>query len=175
MSGGRTLGLALEVPEPLRSRVDAARAGFEPGAGRMPAHVTLVAPFDADEDALADIEGHCLRVAAAQAPFRLVVAGTATFRPVSPVAYLAIEEGAGECAALAAALATGPLAIPQRFAYHPHVTIAHVDDDTVLEAAMTAFAAERAAFDVREAVLWEHRAMGWVPVLRCPLGGQRAE
>lgn len=171
MSVGRTLGLALEIPEPLRSRVDAARARYEPDADRMPAHITLIAPFDADDDALPDIEAHCVRAAASCAPFGMVVAGTATFRPVSPVTFLGLEQGAKECAALAAALATGPLAFPARFPYHPHVTLAHVDDDALLDAAAAEFAAERYAFEVREAVLWEHAATGWVPLRRCRLNG----
>ena len=39
-------------------------------------------------------------VAARRRPFRLTLRGTGTFRPVSPVVYLRVDEGWDECVGL---------------------------------------------------------------------------
>lgn len=172
---GRTLGLSIQVPPPFGDLVDTARAGYEPGHHRMPAHITLIAPFDADDDVVPDILGHCHRVAAAHEPFTVALRGSATFAPVSPVAFVEVAEGARECGSLAADLATGPLAFPARFAYHPHVTIAHADDPDVIARAMADFADASAAFEVTALRVSEHLDGGWVPIVDVPLGAQRSE
>ena len=55
----------------------------------------------------------------------VTIAGTGTFRPVSPVVYINVEEGFDSCVDLHEKLQTGPLQRDLPFSYHPHVTIAH--------------------------------------------------
>ena len=172
---GRTLGLSIHVPSPFGEVVDAARSGYEPGHHRMPAHITLIAPFDADADIVEDVIEHCRGVAARHVPFTVVLAGTATFAPISPVVYLPVVEGASACAALAADLATGPLAFPARFPYHPHVTIAHTDDRDVLERALADFADTHASFVAGAIRVSEHVDAVWIPLVELPLADQRSE
>lgn len=167
---GRTLGLAIEVPPPFGTRVDEARAGYEPGHHRMPAHITLIPPFDADDEAVLAVRQHCEGVARAHVPFEVRLRGTGSFRPASPVAYVDVTGGADACAALEAALRTGPLAFESRFAYHAHVTLAHADDDAVLDRALADFADAQASFAVTAFRLYEHRDGTWVPIGEHRLG-----
>ena len=51
--------------------------------------------------------------------------GTGTFRPVSPVVFVPLVQGIGECERLEARCASGPLDRELPFPYHPHVTVAH--------------------------------------------------
>ena len=167
---GRTLGIAIEVPAPLGERIDEARRGYEPGHHRMPAHITLIPPFDADEDAVLGIRQHLAAVARQQAPFTIAIAGVGTFLPTSPVVFAQVSEGADACERLAAALRTGPLAIESRFAYHPHVTLAHTEDEAVLAQAQADFADAAAVFAVSSFRLYEHRSQAWVPIGEHALG-----
>lgn len=169
---GRTLGIAIEVPAPLGERIDEARRGYEPGHHRMPAHITLIPPFDADEDAVLVIRQHLAAVAAAHAPFTIGIDGVGSFLPTTPVVFAEVGQGAAECAALAAALRTGPLAIESRFAYHPHVTLAHTEDEAVLARAQADFADVAARFTVGAFRLYEHRPQAWVPIGEHMLAGR---
>ena len=161
---GRTLGVAIEVPAPFGALVDEARHRFEPGHHRMPVHITLIPPFDADEEAVLAIRQHCQFVAQQHQAFTVTLSGAGSFQPQSPVVFVPVAQGEAECAALEGELRTGPLAIGSRFPYHPHVTLAQVDDDAVLELALAEFAGSRAEFVVEEFRLYEHRADAWVPI-----------
>lgn len=168
---GRTLGIAIEVPAPLGERIDAARRGYEPGHHRMPAHITLIPPFDADEDAVLGVRQHLAAVAGQHAPFTIAIAGVGTFLPTSPVVFARVSAGTEQCERLASAIRTGPLAIESRFAYHPHVTLAHTDDEAVLAQAQADFADAAASFAVTSFRLYEHRTDAWVPIGEHVLGG----
>lgn len=161
---GRTLGIAIEVPPPFGAKVDEARRAYEPGHHRMPAHITLVPPFDADEDAVLAVRQHLEAVSGAFAPFTVTVAGVGDFLPLSPVVFAELARGGQQCAALAAAILTGPLAIDSRFPYHAHVTLAQTEDAAVLEQARVDFAEARASFEVAAFRLYEHRTDAWVPI-----------
>ena len=60
-----------------------------------------------------------------QSPFTVTISGTGSFRPVSPVVFIKVEDGFDECVELHGKLQQGPLHRDLPFAYHPHVTIAH--------------------------------------------------
>ena len=66
--------------------------------------------------------------------------GADTFRPVSPVVFLPLAEGARRVSKLAAEVRTGPLDVELMFPYHPHVTVAHNVSDPALDAAAAKFA-----------------------------------
>src|SRR4051794_15445184 len=97
-------------------------------AEAIPTHVTLVPPTDV-ADSLDKVERHLADIASATKPFRLHLRGTATFRPTSPVVFIAISEGIANCEVLAGAARQGPLEQELTFPYHPHVTVAHDIDD----------------------------------------------
>ena len=63
----------------------------------MPAHVTILAPIDVDDDVMDEAIRHLDRVAERTAPFALTLQGTGTFRPVSPVVFVAVAEDISAC------------------------------------------------------------------------------
>ncbi|MFJ1756728.1 2'-5' RNA ligase family protein [Kitasatospora sp. NPDC088134] len=157
--------MSIHVPEPYGSRVQDARAGHgDPQARSIPTHVTLLPPTEADPALLPAVRQHLRAVAAVQRPFRMLLQGSGTFRPVSPVVYIRVEEGAQECRVLEAEVRSGPLARELAFPYHPHVTVAHGLSDRALDAAYEKTRGFRAVFDVAEFVLSRFGADGvWRP------------
>lgn len=126
--GTVTLGVSIAVPEPYGSLLQEQRAGFgDLAAPGIPTHVTLLPPTEVDATALPSIEAHLAAVAAASRPFPMRLAGTGTFRPLSPVVFVQVVEGASACGWLQKRVrdASGPLVRDLQFPYHPHVTVAH--------------------------------------------------
>lgn len=111
------------------------------------------------------------QVAAAHRPFRVRLAGTGTFRPVSPVVFVVVADGEGGCRRLEQALRCGVLASPRRFPYHPHVTIAHDLDDAELDRASADQAGFEATFEVASFTLYVEVEDGWRAVKDFALSG----
>lgn len=171
------IGIAIEVPEPFATQLQAARARFgDPLAGSIPPHVTLLGPTVLDPSELVEARAHLASVAGRSAPFRIHLRGSATFRPVSPVVFVQVVEGIAECEHLESAIRTGPLAQELRFNYHPHVTVAHEVPDAALDAAFDEMAGFEAIFDVSSVSLYEHGDDGvWRPEQVFPLGAGARE
>ncbi|MGP3982038.1 2'-5' RNA ligase family protein [Streptomyces sp. KR80] len=124
--GTVTLGVSIAVPEPYGSMLQERRAGFgDPAAYGIPTHVTLLPPTEVDASILPTFRHHLTRVAAAGRPFRMRLAGTGTFRPLSPVVFVKLAEGIRECTELQERVRSGPVQRELQFPYHPHVTVAH--------------------------------------------------
>jgi 2'-5' RNA ligase len=168
------IGVALAIPEPWAAELQQQRAAFgDAQAAAIPTHITLVPPTEVAAD-LEQIEQHLAKVAAGHAPFRLRLRGTATFRPVSPVVFIAVSEGISACEMLADAARSGPLAQELDFPYHPHVTVAHDLDDAALDHAYDTLASFDCAFDVTDFHLYLHGADGvWRPFRTFDLDGGR--
>lgn len=146
----RVIGVSISVPEPwsgllhdLRIRVgDTAAESVRP-------HLTLLGPTEVpvgDER----IGRHLAAVAAHTAPFTLWLRGTGTFRPVTPVVYVAVAGGGAQCERLAARIRSGPLRCEQRFPYHPHVTVAQEVSPEALDLAYTEMSRFSARFRVEK-------------------------
>ncbi len=161
---GMTLGVAIEIPEPFGPAIDAARLGYEPSMGRMPAHITLLPPVDVDADVLSGVVEHLSRVATSCAPFDVELHGTGTFQPVSPVVFISLSRGISSCERVEALVRSGVLAVESRFPYHPHVTLAHDVSDAVLDRAFDDFTDFRAAFTVTQMHLFRLHDDGWHPL-----------
>lgn len=149
--GQCVIGVTVVLPQPWASQVRMVRLGAgDPLALSIPPHVTLVPPTAVDTGRLDEVRTHVARVAAATTPFLCEVGGADSFRPVSPVAYLAVGGGASELHRLHSALraADGPLAGSLRFPFHPHLTLAHEVDDDALDDALAAGQSIRAQFVV---------------------------
>ncbi|GJF29604.1 phosphoesterase [Kitasatospora sp. NE20-6] len=131
-----TIGVSISVPDPYGTEIQDARAAHgDPRARSIPTHVTLLPPTGVPTALLPEIEAHLVEVAAAHRPFPMLLRGSGTFRPVSPVVFVRVEGGAQECRALEAAVRSGPLARELAFPYHPHVTVAHDLAEEVLDEA----------------------------------------
>lgn len=151
------IGVAITVPEPYGSALQHARAKFgDPLAGDIPPHITLLGPTVVDPAELAEISTHLARVAATTRPFVFHLHGTGSFRPISPVVFVQVGDGAAECARLEAAVRSGPLDQDVRFDYHPHVTVAHEIPEPALDRAYDEMAEFEARFVVSGFQFYEH-------------------
>lgn len=169
--GETIVGVAVAVPEPFRGQLHDARIRFgDPEARNIVPHVTLVGPTPVADDQFDDLDAHLARVAARHHPFRVRLHGTQTFRPVSPVVFVALAEGAAQCTALASALRAGALDVTSQFPYHPHVTVAHDLDHDALDAAQAEMAGYEAAFDVTHLDRFVHDGTAWRPARQFALG-----
>jgi len=167
------LGVALEVPEPLASRIQQARGYLLDQDAHLPPHITLVPPLALDQDQLPAVQAHLAAAVRPHRPFQIRLHSTDTFRPVSPTVFLALQQGAQACAALEADLRTGPLACQTDFDFHPHVTVAHQVDQATLNRAQTALASFDESFVASEVDLWQLQDAGAVTHLaRYCMAGQ---
>ncbi len=132
------VGVLIAIPEPWVTELTEARKEYgDPAAGRVPAHITLIPPTPVERDERKALVTHLRKVASYFGAFRLQVARTGTFLPVSPVAFLNLQKGRDECISLADELRTGPLDFDLRFPYHPHITLAQGVAKTDLKRAAT--------------------------------------
>lgn len=153
----RTIGVSVAIPEPWGRQLQAWRAGFgDPMARAIPTHVTLLPPTEVEESALGEIEAHLRRVAAAERPFPMILRGTGTFRPTSPVVFIQVARGIPDCERLEQAVRSGPLLRGLHFPYHPHVTVAHHLPDAVLDRAFDKLSGYEASFTVDGFSLYQH-------------------
>lgn len=155
------IGVSVLIPEPWGTELVDWRASFgDPLAASVPPHVTLLPPTTVDRGHLDDIRAHLGRVARRLTPFPLRLEGTGTFRPVSPVVFVRLVQGAGGCDRMQRLVRTGPLVRELSFPYHPHVTVAHHVPEDSLDRAMTTLAGFSAQFTVGEFGLFEQGADG---------------
>lgn len=167
------IGVSIAVPDPYGKEIQDARDGFgDPLARSIPTHVTLLPPTEVAEGDLPAVQGHLRAVAAAHRPFRMLLLGSGTFRPVSPVVFVRVEEGMQECRLVEASVRSGPLARELNFPFHPHVTVAHNLPDPVLDRAYLEMKGFRAAFEVPGFSLYRFGADEvWRPLHAYPFGG----
>jgi len=152
---GISIGVILRFPPKIAEELKRWRASFgDPMAATVPAHITLITTTMAQD--WEATRRHVRNVARAQEPFTVTIAGTGSFRPVSPVVFLNVEAGFGECVNLHRQLQTGPLERELPFAFHPHVTVAHDVAPESLDEAETALKNYRASFPVASMGLYEH-------------------
>ncbi|WP_156224219.1 2'-5' RNA ligase family protein [Pseudactinotalea suaedae] len=175
-----SIGVAIPIPAPYsesltRARIDAG----DPEALAIAPHITLMPPSVIEPEQMGEVRAHLRQVATQHAPFVVGLAGTDTFRPISPVVFVAVTEGAEGCAELHGSVVGGPLAQEMRFPYHPHVTIAHDLDDVHLDDAGRSRADFEARFPVAQFALYEYGDDGvWREVeifslVAHDVGGQR--
>ncbi|MGH3370461.1 MAG: 2'-5' RNA ligase family protein [Nocardioidaceae bacterium] len=160
-----TIGVAIAVPEPWGSRLQQYRASLgDASAHGIPTHITLMPPFEIDDQQLPEVEKHLEEAAASRPSFRIHLRSTGTFRPVSPVVFVSVVRGISSCEQLAFAVRSGPLSADLMFPYHPHVTVAHDLDEDLLDRAFDELADFECQFDAEHFQLYVHDpAQGWQP------------
>ena len=170
-----THGVAIAIPEPWAAELSRVRSVVgDPMSDMIPPHVTLLPPTAVAEADLAGFVDHLEEVAASQPPFAMVLSGTASFRPISPVVFVQVSEGISSCERLEAAVRSGPVERDLDFNYHPHVTIAHHLPDAALDEAATLAAGFRASFEVTAFELFAQGADEvWRPQREFRLHGRR--
>jgi 2'-5' RNA ligase len=169
----RTIGVSISVPEPWGSHLQDFRVNNGDAAGSgIPTHITLVPPLEVEAARVPEIEEHLAAIARATAPYRIHLRGSGTFRPVSPVVFLNLVEGISQTEQLALSCRTGPLAAELQYPYHPHVTVAHVDEGDLLDRAFDGMDDFDCAFEAAAIHLYVHDpALGWQPVRDFELTG----
>jgi 2'-5' RNA ligase len=171
-----TFGVAVGIPDPYGAELVDWRKRFgDPGADAIPPHVTLLPPTRLPRHLLPAVVEHLCELAAEAAPFEIHLRGSGTFRPVSPVVFVALVEGISACERLERAVRSGPLARETRFNYHPHVTVGHDLPDAALDEAFEALATYEARFRVDAFTLFEQGGDEvWRPLRDFPLRGPSA-
>jgi 2'-5' RNA ligase len=160
----RVIGVAVAIPEPYASQLQGLRQRFgDPLAGSIPTHVTLLPPTTVDAALLPEIDAHLASVAQESTSFRMVLRGSGTFRPVSPVVFVGLAEGISHCERLENGVRSGVLWRPLHFNYHPHVTVAHDLPDAQLDEAAGELAGYAADFEIDHFTRYEHADGVWVP------------
>jgi len=167
-----TVGVSIAIPEPHGEALREKRRSYgDVMAHRIPSHITLAPPLLIDE---ADIDafGEDLReLAEVFQPFTVSLSGTGTFRPISPVVFVAVSEGIAQIETMAEGVRKAIGAPEPEFPFHPHVTVAHNLDDDALDRAFADLADFRASFLVEAIPLYVDDAeRGWVPTHRFGLG-----
>ena len=165
-------GVAVTIPEPWGAALQA-----RPGLLRRPHGVGHPAARDA---AAADRHRrrHAARVPRAPArghggrrALRMVLSGTGTFRPVSPVVFVQVSPGIAQCEKLESAVRSGPVERRLDFPYHPHVTVAHHLGEDALDRAFADLGDFRCDFRVGSIELYTHDEDGvWRVQQSFPLG-----
>lgn len=160
-----TIGVAIAIPEPWATRLQDYRLGIgDTTAAMIPTHITLIPPTEIDPAAMGAIEEHLQEACAGFPAFDVLLRGTGTFRPVSPVVFVTLAEGIAGCEQLAARVRRGPLDMPLSYPYHPHVTIAHHLDDPTLDRAFEELADFECRFEATGFHLYVHEdTTGWQP------------
>ena len=171
--GGREIGVAIGIPEPYGRELQGWREQLgDPNAKRIVPHVTLLPPTPIDPQTLPAIEEHLRLVAVDEVPFEIILRGSATFQPVSPVVFVPLVQGISECERLEAKVRSGPLDRELRFPYHPHVTVAHDLPPDALRRAFDAVRGYEACFRVWGFTLFEQDVDGtWRPQRDFVFGG----
>ncbi len=169
-----TIGVSIAIPSPHGEMLQAKRASFgDPLADSIPTHITLLPPTEVDDADLDKAVAHLEDVAADGHAFPIVLRGTGTFRPVSPVVFVQVSGGLAECEQLERAVRRGPLTRELDFYYHPHVTVAHHVPDESLDRAFAELADYDCGFEVRAFHLYEHgEDLVWRAVQSFALNGR---
>ncbi|HEY5833490.1 2'-5' RNA ligase family protein [Streptomyces sp.] len=172
--GVTTIGVSLAVPEPYGRLLQEWRAEFgDPAAHAIATHVTLLPPTEVGRGELPAFRRHLARVASRGRPFLMRLQGTDTFRPLSPVVYVRVAEGAPACAELQERVRSGPVERELQFPYHPHVTVAHGIGEAAMDRAqaeLTGFAAQWTAAGF---ALYEQGGDGvWRKLREYPFGAE---
>ncbi len=168
----QTIGVAIPVPEPYGSLLRQKRAEFgDPMARTVPSHVTLIPPTDVTEAELVGVCDALERASATLPPFPMRLRGTATFRPVSPVVFIAVSQGISYTEMLAKSVRSALKVEEPEFPFHPHVTIAHNIDDVGLDRAYDELSGFECQFMVDGFALYQHDDVdGWAPKRTFALG-----
>src|SRR5699024_1937620 len=152
-----TIGVAIAIPEPYGGELRRYRAGFgDPVAQFVPAHVTLLPPTPVEDAELDDIYRKLESDAAEHGRFTMRLRGTGTFRPVSPVVFVAVSEGISNTEVLAKSVRRDLLRSELTFPYHPHVTAAQNLDEGGLAHAFAALSGYECSFAVDSLAVYLH-------------------
>ena len=172
------LGVALLIPPPVATEVDALRRAVgDRDTERIAPHITLVPPVNVRDDEVDGAVRVVAEAATACPPLRLGLGPVTSFAPVSPTLHLAVDGDLDSLHRLRDTVFTGPLERLLTHAFVPHVTLTeaseHIDGAV---AAMSGYHAEVVIERVhllRESRREDDGARIWRPVADAMFGGKR--
>ena len=167
------LGVALLVPVPVATEVDALRraVGID-DITKIPPHITLVPPVNVREDAIDDAVAVLQRAAAAVGPLRLELGPVTSFAPVSPTIHLAVGGDVDALRRLRDAVFVPPLERSLTHDFVPHVTL--VEESDRITETISALRDYRAEVVISSVHLLREQDRTWQPIADAPLGGRAA-
>lgn len=167
-----TVGVSIAVPDPYGEHLREQRRAFgDVLADRIPTHITLAPPLHVEKDGVEAFAEDLRELTEVYEPFQVSLLGTGTFRPISPVVFIAVSEGIAQIEVLAEGVRKAIGAPVPEFPFHPHVTVAHNLEDAALDRAMTELSDFRCSFVVDAIHLYVDDAeRGWVPTHHFGLG-----
>ena len=167
-----TVGISIAVPDPSGELLRDKRRSFgDTMADRIPSHITLAPPLLVEQEDIDGFAADLAELTEVYEPFTVSLLGTGTFRPISPVVFIAVSEGIAQIETLAEGVRKAIGAPVPEFPFHPHVTVAHNLEDAALDRAMTELRDFRASFVVDAIHLYvDDLERGWVPTHRFGLG-----
>ena len=110
------------------------RRELHPDLPHLPAHLTILPPrhlHGNELSALETLEEICGQVE----PFDIALGEAETFVPVTPTIFIRVESGATRMRALHDRLNTNALSSVEEWPYMPHLTIAKLSSETLVEQA----------------------------------------
>jgi len=122
-------GIVLFPSKKLQDIANSYRKRYDPHYALVPPHLTLKAPFEADEKEIGDIVKELRKIAKQVKPFKLSVYKFSSFAPVNNVIYLKVEPNP-ELTKLHELLHQGKFKEKPEYAFVPHITIGqNLSDD----------------------------------------------
>jgi 2'-5' RNA ligase/ribosomal protein S18 acetylase RimI-like enzyme len=167
------LGVALLVPEPIATEIDALRraVGVE-DVTRIAPHITLVPPVNVREDAIDEAVAVLQRAAASIGPLRLELGPVTSFAPVSPTIHLAVGGDVDGLRRLRDAIFVPPLERSLTHDFIPHVTL--IEESDRIDEAVLALRDYRADILIPSVHLLRETDRSWRPIADAPLGSRPA-
>lgn len=167
-AGPSLFAVVCYVPEELGEFLNHLRCRLVPSCSLL-SHITLLPPR-----ALGVPAGDLVRAVGESLtgvrPFQLALGAVEKF-PVTDVVYLSVARGRGELETIHASLDSGPLASPEPFPFHPHITLAQEiaagEVESTLDEAQRLWAGWKGSrdFPVDRATLVQNcNGSGWVTV-----------
>ncbi len=144
-----------------------------PDVERIPPHITLIPPVNVRDVDLEGVLATLRDIAAAVAPFTVVLGPTATFLPTSPTLYLEVSGALEGLTQLREALHAGPFDRPSLRPFVPHVTLRNPAPPDVLERARDTLTAFRTTATFDRVTVLEETGRVWRPLADVSFGASR--
>lgn len=167
----RRLGVALLIPEPASSDINALRRALgDTQLDRIPTHLTLVPPINVRESDLPAVLDLIRGAGAATRPFHLALGPVTTFLPDAPVAYLGVSGDLEAVHALRELVFVPPIERDLTWPYVPHVTVLDEGEPERINAAIAALQDFRAEIAIQDVTLLEQQGRVWRPLADAAFG-----
>ena len=143
------LGVVVLPPADVSAEIDVLRRAVgDPQIARVPPHLTLVPPVNVREELVETGLAEVRHALASVAPFTLAIGPAEAFLPATPVLYLAVSGDVDALHVVKQRVFRPPFSRAVEWPYVPHITVRDEMEPARIDAAVTALADFRSAFEV---------------------------